>query len=511
MTPPATDDGRTFASSSPATDAEVGRFPIDDATAVRGHVERAREAGAWWRGRGFDGRAAHLRRWRQRIWAEVDELVDLVHSENGKPADDALLEVVLTVEHMRWAEKNAGRALVPPKSSPGLLFANYSTDVQYEPLGVVGVISPWNYPLYSPNSSVAYALAAGNTVVLKPSEYTPAVAAWYARAFYDASPDAPRGVLTLTTGFGETGAALCNAGVDKISFTGSTRTGKRIMEQCARTLTPVLLECGGKDPVIIAEDADARSAARAVAWGAFSNAGQTCVGVERVYVVREMRDRFLTELRTQLDGVHPGNGPDALYGPMTMPKQADVVRRHVQAAVDAGGEAVVGGLDSVGDRFISPVVLVDTPEDNAAVREETFGPVVTVRTVADADEAIGLANAADYALGASVFSRSRGPEIARRLRAGAVTVGSVVAFAGMGAVPMGGLADSGFGRVHGPDGLREFVRTRSVVRQRFPLPGFELIALRRQRHVMPLLRRVLGLRHGGGGSGRRSRGGGQAR
>lgn len=171
----------------------------------------------------------------------------------------------------------------------------------------------------------------------------------------------------------------------------------------------------------------------------------------------------------------------------------------------------MGGLDSVGDRFISPVVLVDTPEDNAAVREETFGPVVTVRTVADADEAIGLANAADYALGASVFSRSRGPEIARRLRAGAVTVGSVVAFAGMGAVPMGGLADSGFGRVHGPDGLREFVRTRSVVRQRFPLPGFELIALRRQRHVMPLLRRVLGLRHGGGGSGRRSRGGGQAR
>lgn len=485
-----------FRSLDPATDEEVERFRVHDEHAVRLRVDRARSALPWWQHQGIRGRAAHLRRWRRWIWRNADEIIDLIHRENGKPRDDAFIEVVLAVEHMRWAEDNAAAALRPPKSGPGLLFANYATDVEYRPLGVVGIISPWNYPLYAPNSSVSFALAAGNTVVLKPSEYTPAVAAWYVEAFYRANPAAPTGVLELTTGFGETGALLCNAGVDKIGFTGSTRTGKKIMAQCAQTLTPVLLECGGKDPAVVAEDADVKAAARAIAWGAFSNAGQTCVGVERVYVVREVRDRFLAELRGQLDQVRPGDGDDATYGPMTMPAQIDVVRRHIAAAVKDGGHLLLGGPESVGQRYIEPVVILDANEDSVAVREETFGPVVTVRTVTDVDEAVQAANASDFALGASVFSRRRGVEIAERLRAGQVTINSVVAFAGMGAVPMGGVGDSGFGRVHGIDGMREFVRTRSVVRQRFPLPGFELIALRRKAYVLPVLRRVLGLRHG---------------
>ncbi|KQZ68626.1 aldehyde dehydrogenase [Nocardioides sp. Root151] len=483
-------------SLAPADDALVDSFPVMGEDDVRAVVATARTASTWWRELGFDGRAARLAAWRRHMWRRVDEVADLIHRENGKPLDDAVLEVVLTVEHLHWAAGNAGKVLRSHKVNPGPLFSNYAARVDYDPLGVVGVIGPWNYPLYAPNSAVAFALAAGNTVVLKPSEFTPAVSRWYVDAFAAANPDAPAGVLSLVTGFGETGAALCNAGVDKIGFTGSTRTGKRVMAQCAETLTPVVLECGGKDPVIVAADADVKAAARAVAWGAFTNSGQTCVGVERVYVVKDVADAFEAALLRELEGVRPGTGKGATYGPMTMPAQVDVVRRHVADAVERGATFLKGGPDSIGERLIEPIVITDLPEDAVAVREETFGPTVTLRRVDDLDEAVTLVNDHDYALSASVFSRAHGDEIADRVRAGQVTINSVIAFAGMGAVPMGGAGASGFGRVHGADGLREFARPRGVVRQKFALPGFELITLRRAGHVMPLMKKVLGVRHG---------------
>ncbi|MFJ2756341.1 aldehyde dehydrogenase family protein [Nocardioides sp. NPDC087217] len=483
-------------SRSPADGALVASFPVMAEDEVRAVVATAHAASTWWRDLGFDGRAVRLAAWRKHMWRRVDEIAELLHRENGKPLDDAVLEVVLTVEHLHWAARNAGRVLRSHKVNPGPLFSNYGARVDYDPLGVVGVIGPWNYPLYAPNSAVAFALAAGNTVVLKPSEFTPAVSRWYVDAFAEANPDAPEGVLSLVTGFGETGAALCNAGVDKIGFTGSTHTGKRVMAQCAETLTPVVLECGGKDPVIVAADADVVAAARAVAWGAFTNSGQTCVGVERVYVVDEVADEFESALLRELKEVRPGSDAGATYGPMTMPAQVDVVRRHVVDAVARGARFLKGGPESIGDRLIEPIVITDLPEDAAAVREETFGPTVTLRRCVDVDEAITLANDHDYALSASVFSRAQGEEIADRLRAGQITVNSVIAFAGMGAVPMGGVGASGFGRVHGADGLREFARPRGVVRQRFALPGFELITLRRAGHVMPLMKKVLSVRHG---------------
>lgn len=486
----------TFDSLNPADGTLVSTFPVMGEAEVRRVVGTAREATTWWRGLGFDGRAERLAAWRRDIWRRVDEIAELIHRENGKPVEDAVLEVVLTVEHLHWAEKNAAKVLRSQKVNPGPLFANYSARVGYDPLGVVGVIGPWNYPLYSPNSAVAFALAVGNTVVLKPSEFTPAVSQWYVDAFAAANPDAPDGVLTLVTGLGETGAALCNAGVDKLGFTGSTATGKRVMAQCAETLTPVVLECGGKDPVIVAEDADLKAAARAVAWGAFANSGQTCVGVERVYVVEEVADEFQALLLDQLDRVRSGQDDKASYGPMTMPSQVDVVRRHVADAVERGATFLKGGPASIGQRFIEPIVMTDLPEDALAVREETFGPTVTLTRVADVDEAIKFANDHDYALSASVFSRSRGDEIADQLRAGQVSINAVIAFAGMGAVPMGGVGASGFGRVHGADGLREFAQTRGVVRQKFGLPGFELIAIKRARHVLPVMRKVLSVRHG---------------
>lgn len=491
-------DEDAFASFNPADDTVIGSFARMGEADVRATVSLAREASEWWRELGYGGRAKRLRAWRSHMWRHAAEITELIHRENGKPLDDALLELTLAVEHIKWAEDNAAKVLRRRKVSPGLLFANYAAAVDYQPMGVVGVIGPWNYPLYAPNSAVSFALAAGNTVVLKPSEFTPAVSEWYVRAFAAANPDAPVGVLQLVTGMGETGAALCNAGVDKIAFTGSTRTGKLIMAQCSATLTPVVLECGGKDPVVIASDANLKDAARAVAWGAFTNSGQTCVGVERVYVVESVRDEFIALLLKQVEGVRPGSDKGSTYGPMTMPAQVDIVRRHVTEAIEAGGTALVGGVDSVDDRFIGPVVILDAPESSSAVREETFGPTMTIRTVADVDEAIALANDHDYALSASVFSVGNGEAIASRLRAGQMSVNSVIAFAGMGAVPMGGVGASGFGRVHGADGLREFAQPRGIVRERFGLPGFELITLKRARHAIPMMKKILDVRHGRG-------------
>ena len=484
-----------FDSLNPADGSLVGDHPVLTADEVRRVVDAARDATSYWQELGYAGRAQALRAWRRHLWRNVDELADLIHRENGKPHDDAVLELVLTIEHIKWAEDHAPKVLRSRSVSPGLLFANFQARVDYLPLGVVGVIGPWNYPLYAPNSATAFALAAGNTVVLKPSEFTPATSAFYVRAFHAANPEAPDGVLQLLTGPGETGAALCNAGVDKVAFTGSTRTGRRIMAQCAETLTPVVLECGGKDPVIVAADADLKNAARAVAWGAFTNGGQTCVGVERIYVEEQVSAEFLALLQAQLRGVHAGEGVEASYGPMTMPSQIDIVRRHVNDALARGGRAMVGGLGSLKGSFIDPIVLVDVPEDSAAVREETFGPTVTVRTVADLDEAVRLANDHDYALSASVFSKRQGKRIANRLRAGQVSVNSVIAFAGMGGVPMGGVGGSGFGRVHGAEGLREFAQPRGVVRRMFGIPGFELITLHRQKHAIPLMRKVIDIRH----------------
>lgn len=483
-------------SLNPADGTLVDSYPMMGEDDVRELVDRARAASAWWQDQGFKGRAKALGKWRNLIWRNVDEIAELMHRENGKPVDDAVVEAMLAVEHLHWVQHHAARILRPKRVNPGLLLANYGASVDYVPHGVVGVISPWNYPLYAPNSSVSFALMAGNTVILKPSEFTPATSDWYVQAFHKANPEAPAGVLQLATGDGRTGAALCLAGVNKIGFTGSTRTGKRIMAQCAENLVPVLLECGGKDPAIIAADADLKSAAEAVAWGAFTNGGQTCVGVERVYIVDSVRDEFLGLLREQLRGVRSGSDADAAYGPMTMPAQVEIVRRHVTEAIAAGGQAIIGGAHSVGERFIEPVVIVDAPEDCSAVREETFGPTLTVTTVRSVDEAVELANDHEYALSAAVFSRHHAKEIASRLRVGQVSINAVIAFAGMGSVPMGGVGGSGFGRVHGEDGLREFVRPHGQATKRFEIPGMELITLHRPAHLLPLMKKVLDIRHG---------------
>jgi aldehyde dehydrogenase (NAD+) len=468
-----------FDSLDPATGAVIGTFAAMDAAEVEAAVARARTAAAWWAGLAFQQRRRRLLTWNAWIWRHRRELSDLIHAENGKPREDATLETAIALEHVRWAARNAEHVLRPRRLARSLILVNHSARLYHLPLGVVGVIGPWNYPVFTPMGSIAYALAAGNAVVYKPSEYGPAVGRWLVRSFAAANPDAPSGVLALVTGDGRAGAALCAAGTDKIAFTGSTPTGRKVMEACARTLTPVTLECGGKDAVLVLPDADLAQAARAVAWGAVSNGGQTCAGVERVYVVEEVRDRFVELLCAELDGVRPGSDEGAHYGPMTTAEQETIVRRHVSDAVARGGRIVHGLEDPGPGRYLPPVVILDAPEDCLAVQEETFGPTVTVCTVGDADEAVERANASRFGLAAAVFGTRGVQEVARRLDVGAVTVNSVISFVGIPEVPMGGRRDSGFGRIHGEEGLLAFTRSLGTTDKQFSVPGLDLQQIKR--------------------------------
>ncbi|MBD8868802.1 aldehyde dehydrogenase family protein [Nocardioides donggukensis] len=458
----------TFDSLNPANGDVVGTYPVHGADEVDAAVDRAHEAATWWSGLTFAERKEVLTTWKGVMTRRIAQLSHLVHEETGKPHGDAQLEIVLMLDHLSWAAGHARKVLGRRSVSPGMLMANQAATVEYKPLGVIGVIGPWNYPVFTPMGSIAYALAAGNAVVFKPSEYTPGVGTWLADTFAEVVPDHP--VLQVVTGGGETGAALARARVGKVAFTGSTATGKKVMAAAAERLTPVIVEAGGKDALIVDEDADLVAAADAAVWGGMANAGQTCAGVERVYVHEKVYDDFVSEVLEQAGRVRAGSDSQAQIGPITMPSQVGVIASHVDDALARGGRALLGGRDAVGERFVQPTVLVDVPEDSLAVTDETFGPTLTIAKVADMDEAVARANASRYALGSTVFSSARGAEIAARLRTGMTAVNSVISFAAIPSLPFGGVGDSGFGRIHGPDGLKEFTFAKATARQRVKPP-----------------------------------------
>ena len=457
-------DGGKLISTNPATGVEAGRVPVADAEVVAAAVRRAREAAVWWAGLGFDGRKARLLRWRALLANRVEELAELAHAESGKPFAEGIMETLGAIEHLDWAARNAKRVLGPRRTRTRLVLVEHTGHLEYQPYGVVGVIGPWNYPVLIPLGSISGALAAGNAVVFKPSEYTPVVGQWLVDAFASVVPEHP--VLQAVHGLGDVGAALCRAGVDKLAFTGSTPTAKKVMAACAETLTPVLIEAGGKDALIVDADADVDAAAEAAVWGAMTNAGQTCIGIERAYAVAPVYDAFVRAVMEKAGNLRVGED----IGPITMPGQVEIIRRHVQDALEHGGTAILGGAGAVRPPYVAPTVLVGVPEDSAAVREETFGPTLTITRVSDADEAVTKANASRYGLGGAVFGMANAIRIARRLRAGMVAVNSTLTFVGMGTLPFGGVGDSGFGRIHGDDGLREFGRAKAITVRRAPSP-----------------------------------------
>lgn len=462
---PVVDDGFLI-STNPATGAEVGRYPVADQAAVDAAVARARPAALWWAGLGFDGRRQRLLRWRSALAARMEELAGLINAEGGKPYAEGIVEITVAVDHLNFAAKRARKVLGLRRVRSSLPVIEHSAFLEYQPYGVIGVIGPWNYPIHTPLGSISYALAAGNAVVFKPSEYTPAVGQWYVDLFGEIVPEQP--VLQIVHGTGETGAALTASAVDKIAFTGSTATGKKIMAACATTLKPVLLECGGKDPMIVAEDADVDAAADAATWGALTNAGQTCVSIERVYAADAVYEEFLAKVVRRAEKLTVGAAPESDLGPITMPSQIEVIRRHIDDALARGGRAVLGGPEAVQPPYVYPTILVDVPEDSAAVQEETFGPTLVVNRVKDDDEAVARANDTRYGLGSAVFSRHRGMALARRIRSGMTSVNSPLTFAGMPSLPFGGVGDSGIGRIHGDDGLREFGRAKAITKRRGP-------------------------------------------
>jgi len=366
--------------------------------------------------------------------------------------------------------------------------------VTYQPLGVIGVIGPWNYPLNTPMGSIAYALAAGNAVVWKPSELTPLIALEIEkiakRVF--ALPD----LLQVVTGAGATGAALAKSGVDKISFTGSAATGKRVMLAAAERLTPVLLELGGKDPMIVSDDADLEKAAEAAVYGGLTNSGQACISVERIYVADSVHDKFVDEVVKQVRDLKVG-GDDGDLGAMTSEAQVSIVRDHLEDAIAKGAKVLTGGPAAISGSFIQPTVLTGVTHQMKVMTEETFGPVIPIQKVKSIDEAVRLANDTRYGLGSTVFAGKSARDIASKLRAGMTSINSVMAFAGIYNLPFGGVGDSGFGRIHGDEGIREFTRVKSTAEQSFSLP-MNMMSFRQPKDLPKKLRGMIRQLYGDG-------------
>ena len=405
---------------------------------------------------------------RKIILREMEEIASLISRETGKPVAEAIsMEVATTLDLMQYFARKAASMLRPRRISVAqYVWMGRSSYEIYKPLGVVGIISPWNFPWATPLDEVVMALLAGNAVVLKPSELTPLTGLKIKNVFKRAG--LADGVLQVVTGDGSTGAALVGAGVDKIMFTGSVATGRRVAEAAAKYLTPVVLELGGKDPMIVLDDANIPNAARGAVWGAFANAGQSCASVERCYVHESIAEAFIAEVVTETKRLRQSIGadPTADVGSMTSERQLLAVQRHVDEALDKGATALTGG-DRVANSaalFFAPTVLTNVNHEMDVMRDETFGPVLPIMTFKTDEEAVRLANDSVYGLTASVWTGNiaRGRRLAERIDAGTVTVNEVLYTHGIASTPWGGVKQSGLGRTHGRAGLLELVSPRHI-------------------------------------------------
>lgn len=459
---------------NPATGAEVGRVPNMNAEEVRAAVERARVAQIKWAKLSFDERKAFVMRAREEILKQLDEIARVICDEMGKPAAEAIsMELAPSLDLMQHYARKAKKLLKPEKLNIGLFgLMGRSSRVVYKPLGVVGIISPWNYPWSIPMGEVAPALMAGNTVVLKPSELTPLTGLKIEEVFTKAG--LPENVLQVVTGNGKTGAALVESGVNKIMFTGSVATGKRIAEAAAKTLTPVVLELGGKDPMIVLEDANLETASQAAVWGAFANGGQSCASVERLYVHEKIAPQFTEKVVALVKALKQdiGINEDADLGSMTSERQLQIVEDHVNDAVANGAKVLTGGQRTPNKEgaFYEPTVLTNVNHSMRALSEETFGPTLPIMIFKTDEEAVRLANDSEFGLTASVWTNdiSRGKRIADKIESGTVMVNEVLYTHGIAQTPWGGFKNSGYGRTHGTLGLMEFVAPQHIHVNNFP-------------------------------------------
>ncbi|MDQ3174303.1 MAG: aldehyde dehydrogenase family protein [Acidobacteriota bacterium] len=462
------ENAREIVSYDPGTGAELGRVPLASPEEVVQAVSRAGAAQPAWAGLSFKERASVILKAREIMLGQIEELATLISRETGKPVSEAMsMEVVPTLDAMYYFANHTAGLLKPQKIDIGQYgLMGRSSRIVYKPMGVVGIISPWNFPLATPAEEVVMALMSGNAVVLKPSELTPLTALKIGEIFTRAG--LPAGLLEIVTGDGSTGAALIEARVDKIMFTGSVATGKRVAEAAAKHLTPVVLELGGKDPMVVLEDADIENAARGAVWGAFANSGQACASVERCYVHESIAPQFLARVLTDTQALRQevGTKEDTDVGAMTNERQLRIVEDHVSDAVERGAKVVTGGKRSsnLSGYFYPPTVLTNVDHRMTIMRDETFGPVLPVMTFKTEDEAIRLSNDSVFGLTASVWTKdiARGRRLAERIEAGTVMVNEVLYTHGIAQTPWGGIKESGYGRTHGRMGLLELVSPRHI-------------------------------------------------
>jgi len=454
---------------SPATLEPIGEIEVHTVDDVRAAVERARKVQPTWAALRCEERARHLRRAVRVLLAREAEFAETIARETGKPEFEAIsAELVAACDALEFWAKRAKRILAE-RTLPLHLMKTKKLRLVYKPLGVVGVITPWNFPFMLALNPTAQALVAGNAVILKPSEVTPHAGRLVEELFRAA--DLPEGLVTCLTGDGETGAALVEAGVDKICFTGSVRTGRRVAEACGRQLVPCTLELGGKDPMLVCADADLERAANGAVYGAFANAGQVCVSTERVYVVESVADEFLRRVVEKTARLRQGTGGEADVGPMIWPHQLEVVERHVEDARRRGARVLAGGRRNPAypGLFYEPTVLTDVDHEMLVMREESFGPLMPVMRVRDEDEALRLANDSSYGLNANVWTRDkrRGVELAKSIQSGCAVVNDCMITYGIPESPFGGAKQSGVGRVNGEIGLKSYCQVQSIVVDRF--------------------------------------------
>src|SRR6266852_3139561 len=464
----------TVPSINPASGEVIERFERTSAALLPQIVARARAAQSAWSQLSIEKRCEQLRILRERMMVSRNVLADAVVAESGKPRVEALFaDIFVALDTAEYFSKNAARLLRPERVPHHSTAAKAkSGQLVYDQVGIIGIISSWNYPLAIPLSQIIPAVAAGDAVVCKTSDFTPHCGALIEKLFSDAS--FPKDLVTVVQGGGEIGQALIDAAPDKVMFTGSVATGRRVAEACAKKLIPSVLELGGKDAMLVLADADLNVASSAAVWGSYTNCGQVCLSVERLFVEQAVADEFIALCveKTKKLRLGPGSDPSTDVGPLIRPQHVQRMRDLIQDAVARGAKVLCGGnaRPDLGPNFFEPTVIIGIDSTMKLFQEETFGPILAMQTVRDAEEAVTRANDSPFALAASVWTSNaaRGQAIAKRLRAGAVMVNDAISYFGIAEAPHGGCGASGWGRTHGKAGLLEMVQMKYIDSDRLP-------------------------------------------
>ena len=454
--------GRTIDAVNPATGNKTASIEASDKKEIEKRFKRSEKAFKEWKSLSIRERVSYLKNLRERIVEEADSIVEIVKRDTGKPDNEILMsDILATLSLVEYYENKTGDILGRKKMKTPFEFYKNSSYVEYEPMGVVVVISPWNYPFQLSIVPAITALAAGNTVILKPSEETPLTGEKIKDLIRLAG--FPEGVFQVVQGDGEIGEHLINQGPDKVFFTGGSETGKKIMKHAAEQLIPVELELGGKDPAIVFEDADLDRTVKGIVYGSLANSGQLCVSTERVYVQESIKDEFIWKLKSEIRNVDVGDGRTDEMGPMITEEQLEKVMEQVDDAVMSGAELHTD-LERNG-MFLKPQLVENVDHGMDLMVEETFGPVIPVMSFKDEDEAVELANDSKYGLNASVWTKdiNKGKRVASKLETGNCYINDVVKNIGNPHLPFGGVKESGIGRYHGEEGLKSFVEPKSVM------------------------------------------------